>query len=46
MGKIELDGEEYFAISPNVPIYNALKGKSAGDTVAFNQNDFTVLVIE
>lgn len=46
MGKIELDGETYFAISPNVPIYNALKGKSAGDSVKFNNMDFNIVSIE
>lgn len=46
IGKIELDGEEYFAISPNVPIYNALKDKTTGDSVKFNNMDFSILSIE
>ena len=46
LGKIELDGVEYFAISPNVPIYFALEGKSAGDSVLFNNLDFTILSID
>ena len=46
LGKIELDGEEYFAISPNVPIYNALKGKSAGEAITFNSLNFTIISIE
>ena len=46
LGKIELEGVEYFAISPNVPIYFALEGKSAGDSVMFNNLDFTILSIE
>jgi transcription elongation GreA/GreB family factor len=46
MGKIELDGDQYFAISPNVPIYNALKGLSAGDSVKFNNMDFNILSVE
>jgi len=46
LGKIELDGEEYFAISPNVPIFNALKDKREGESVKFNNMDFTILSIE
>mgnify|MGYP000853021901 FL=1 len=46
LGKIELDGVEYFAISPNVPIYNALEGKSTGESVTFNNLDFTILSID
>lgn len=46
LGKMELDGEEYFAISPNVPIYNALKGKSSGEIVSFNNMDFEIFSIE
>lgn len=36
LGKIEYEGISYFAISPNVPIYNALKGKQVGDEIDFN----------
>ena len=36
MGKIEVDGEVYFAISPQVPIFNALKGLKVGDSTVFN----------
>ncbi len=36
LGKIEFDSNMYFAISPNVPIYNALKGKNVGDEIVFN----------
>lgn len=46
LGKIELDGEEYFAISPNVPIYHALKGKTSGESAKFNNTIFSVLHIE
>jgi transcription elongation GreA/GreB family factor len=46
LGKIELDGEIYFAISPNVPIYNALKGRAAGEKVTFNNMEFELLSIE
>ncbi len=36
LGKINVDDELYFAISPNVPIYKALVGKGVGDEVYFN----------
>ncbi len=36
LGKIEIEGDVYYAISPQVPIFNALKGKRTGDEVVFN----------
>ena len=36
LGKVEIDGDEYYAISPQVPIFVALKGKKKGDKVVFN----------
>jgi len=36
LGKIDLNNETWFAISPNVPIYNALRGKQVGDKISFN----------
>lgn len=36
LGKVDIDGEVYFAISPNVPIFNALNGKKEGDEIIFN----------
>jgi len=36
MGKIEVDGEIYFAISPLVPIFIALKGLKEGESAIFN----------
>ena len=37
--------EEYYAISPVVPIYKAMEGKRVGDTFAFNSQEFTVLEV-
>jgi transcription elongation GreA/GreB family factor len=34
--------EEYYAISPQVPIYKAMDGKRAGDTFNFNGQVFTI----
>ena len=42
MGKVELDGEVYYAISPRVPIFEAMRGKKAGDTFTFNGRTFTI----
>ena len=36
MGKIEVDGQTFFAISPQVPIFNAIKGLKQGDSTVFN----------
>ncbi len=42
MGKIMLDGETYYAISPKVPIFDAMRGKKAGDTFVFNGQTFEI----
>ena len=36
-GKIEYDGDIYYAISPAVPIYKAMEGMKAGDSFEFNK---------
>lgn len=36
LGKVELDGKIFYAVSPQVPIFNALKGKRKGEVVVFN----------
>jgi hypothetical protein len=36
LGKIDVDGEDYFAISPLVPLYKALEGLKKGDPFEFN----------
>ncbi|MBU1012299.1 MAG: hypothetical protein KKG99_04785 [Bacteroidetes bacterium] len=35
LGRIELDNNVYFAISPNVPIYKAMEGLKVGDVYKF-----------
>jgi len=42
LGKIELDGEFYYAVSPQVPIFQAMRGKKAGDTFTFNGQTFEI----
>ncbi len=36
LGKIELDGNIYYAISPAVPLYKTIYGLKAGDKYTFN----------
>ena len=36
IGKIEIEGDVYYAVSPVVPIYKALEGKTIGDEAVFN----------
>ena len=36
LGKIDVDGEDYFAISPLVPLFKAFEGLKKGDTFEFN----------
>lgn len=42
MGKVELDGETYYAVSPHVPIFEAMRGKKTGDTFTFNGQTFEI----
>ncbi len=46
LGKVELDGETWFAISPNVPIFKVLQGKKVGDTAVFNNMHIEIMSIE
>ncbi len=45
MGKTELDGKTYYAISPKVPIFDAMRGKKAGDSFTFNGQTFEIIDI-
>jgi len=42
LGKFDYDGDTWYAISPRVPLYEAMKGKNAGDTFEFNGQKFTI----
>ncbi len=42
-GKIECDGEIYYAISPAVPLYKAMEGLKAGDSFEFNGKRQTIM---
>ena len=41
-GKMELQGEIYYAISPAVPLYKAMEGLKKGDTFDFNGKKQTI----
>jgi len=43
LGKIVVNNDTYFAVSPNVPLYHALKGLKPGDTVKFNNNTIQII---
>lgn len=43
LGKIEFEGEEFYAISPQVPIFHALKGKQKGEEISFNGIKFSII---
>jgi transcription elongation GreA/GreB family factor len=42
LGKIAIDGKEFYAISAQVPIFKALNGKQKGEEVVFNGTTFLI----
>jgi hypothetical protein len=45
IGKITIDGELFYAISPNVPLYQSMKGLKKGDTFEFNKQKHRIIDI-
>jgi len=45
IGKINVEGQEYFVISAMVPFYNAIDGKIAGDTYEFRGKKEKILEV-
>jgi len=43
LGKITIDSETYFCISPAVPVYRFIEGLQAGDTTTFNNNGIKII---
>jgi len=43
LGKVVVDAETYFAISPNVPLFQVLKGLKPRDTAVFNNNTIQII---
>lgn len=42
LGKVEIDSDVVYAISPAVPIYKVMEGKKAGEEFTFNNNTFKI----
>jgi len=42
LGKVTMDGETYYVISKDVPIYKAMEGLKKGDEFKFNNMKFTI----
>ena len=42
MGKLDINGDTWYAISPAVPIFKALDGKKEGDEFTFNGRKFKI----
>jgi len=45
LGKIELDGETWYAISPAVPIFKAIQGKCTNEEFTFTGRRFHILQV-
>ena len=43
IGKFNVEGKQFYAISTKVPVYNAIKGLKKGDSYILNGNKFKVL---
>ncbi len=46
VGQIKIDGQMYFAVAANSPIGRLFLGKTVGDQVTFNQNNFKIINIK
>lgn len=42
LGKIEVDNQSVFCISPSSPVGQLFLGRKSGDTIQFNGNSFTI----
>ena len=42
LGQIQIDGVNVFCLSPEAPIFQAIKGKSIGETLEFNSKNWTI----
>ena len=42
LGQIQIDGTNVFCLSPEAPIFQAIKGKSIGETLQFNSKNWTI----
>ncbi len=42
LGKVSIDDETFYAVSAQVPIFKALRGKQKGEKVDFNGNSYLI----
>ena len=42
VNNVKINGETYFMLATNAPIYNEMKGKKKGDKFSFNGNTFEI----
>ena len=42
LGKVEVDGESFFALSPSAPLFKAMAGKKKGDTYEFRDQKVAI----
>jgi transcription elongation GreA/GreB family factor len=42
VGKFDLEGSDYFIISAQTPIYQAMEGKTIGDSFSFRNQKYTI----
>lgn len=45
LGKLAVQETVFFAISPRVPLYEAISGRKQGDVCRFRGEDFTILTV-
>ena len=45
IGKVELEGNIYYAISPNVPIYKAMEGMKENESYEFRGEKIKITAI-
>jgi len=45
IGKVEIDNEIYYAVSPVVPLVEAMKGMKAGDSFSFRGQNMKIIEI-
>ncbi len=45
LGKIEVENEQFYAISTQVPIFKAIQNRKTGDKFEFNGNKFEIIEI-
>lgn len=45
LGKIEMEGDTYYAVSVQVPVFQAMKGRKKGEEFLFNGKKHTIISI-